>query len=153
MYRVLLPVDDNTSAAERAVDTVLSLPGEPTELAVIVLHVSSQSSGSMFTGERIGSGTRVAGMDASEFYDEVDLPKTVSDAHDRLAEAGVQTTVRHEQGEPDKQIVSVAQEVDAELIVMSGRKRSPSGKAVFGSVTQSVLLSADIPVTVLMHDR
>jgi len=34
-------------------------------------------------------------------------------------------------------------DIDADAICVSGRKRRPTGKAVFGSVTQDVILAAD----------
>jgi nucleotide-binding universal stress UspA family protein len=40
-------------------------------------------------------------------------------------------------------------EVDADLVVVGARKRTPVGKAVFGSVTQSVVLDSPVPVTVV----
>jgi len=40
MYCVLVPVDENEAAAERTVETVLSLPGEPDDLVATVLYVS-----------------------------------------------------------------------------------------------------------------
>lgn len=49
-------------------------------------------------------------------------------------------------GSPSDEIVSYADDVDAEYIVIGGRRRSPVGKAIMGSVTQSVLLTADCPV-------
>lgn len=49
-------------------------------------------------------------------------------------------------GDASKEILRYARENDAEYIVLGGRKRSPVGKALFGSVTQSVLLNADRPV-------
>lgn len=55
-------------------------------------------------------------------------------------------------GIPTEEIVDVADELDARYVVIGGRKRSPVGKAVFGSVTQSVLLTADRPVVTVMHD-
>lgn len=49
-------------------------------------------------------------------------------------------------GDPADEIVAYAAEVDARYVVVGGRPRSPVGKAVFGSVSQSVLLEADCPV-------
>lgn len=55
-------------------------------------------------------------------------------------------------GSPTEEVVDLAEELDARYIVIGGRKRSPVGKAVFGSVTQSVLLTADRPVVTTMRD-
>lgn len=49
-------------------------------------------------------------------------------------------------GNPAERIQDYAQKQDARYIVVGGRKRSPVGKAVFGSVAQSILLNADRPV-------
>lgn len=49
-------------------------------------------------------------------------------------------------GDASDEIVRHAEDEAARYIVIGGRKRSPVGKAVFGSVTQDVLLSADRPV-------
>ncbi|GAA0197287.1 universal stress protein [Haladaptatus pallidirubidus] len=44
-------------------------------------------------------------------------------------------------------LVDVANEVAANRVIVGGRKRSPSGKALFGSTAQYVLLNAPCPVT------
>ena len=49
-------------------------------------------------------------------------------------------------GNPGKKVVEYADEVDARYLVVGGRARSPVGKAIFGSVAQSILLSAKRPV-------
>lgn len=53
-------------------------------------------------------------------------------------------------GDPDERIVRYAREQDARYIVIGGRKRSPIGKAVFGSTAQSVLMSSDQSVLVVI---
>lgn len=56
-------------------------------------------------------------------------------------------------GNPAEEIIRYGQTVDARYLVVGGRKRSPIGKALFGSVTQGVLLDADRPVlTILSGD-
>lgn len=52
-------------------------------------------------------------------------------------------------GDPADEIVEYAHDQGARYIVVAGRKRSPVGKALFGSVVQSVLLSAECPVVSL----
>lgn len=49
-------------------------------------------------------------------------------------------------GDPATEIVEYADEQDARYIVVSPRRRSPAGKALFGSVAQSILLEANCPV-------
>lgn len=45
-------------------------------------------------------------------------------------------------------LIQVAEEEGCDHIFISGKKRSPAGKAVFGDVAQSVILQFDGPVTV-----
>lgn len=49
-------------------------------------------------------------------------------------------------GTPAQELDDYTRSVDARYLVIGGRKRTPIGKALFGSVTQSVLLSVDVPV-------
>jgi nucleotide-binding universal stress UspA family protein len=39
--------------------------------------------------------------------------------------------------------------VDADLLVIGARRRSPVGKALIGSVAQTIILEADVPVLVV----
>jgi nucleotide-binding universal stress UspA family protein len=55
-------------------------------------------------------------------------------------------------GNPAEQVVDYANKIDASYVVVGGRSRSPVGKALFGSVTQSVLLDADCPVLAVMNE-
>lgn len=55
------------------------------------------------------------------------------------------------EGDPAKELLEYVAEADAQYIVVSARKRSALGKAMFGSVTQSLLLDADRPVVAVPH--
>lgn len=53
-------------------------------------------------------------------------------------------------GEPGEEILSHAEKIDARYLVIGGRKRTPAGKALFGSVTQRVILDSERPVVTRM---
>ncbi|EMA39120.1 universal stress protein [Halobiforma nitratireducens] len=55
-------------------------------------------------------------------------------------------------GDPAEVIRSYATEQNADYIVVSGRKRRALGQALFGSVSQSLLLNADRPVVSVPYD-
>jgi nucleotide-binding universal stress UspA family protein len=67
---------------------------------------------------------------------------------DQLAESGVEHDVRQvvRGMDPAEDLVTVAEEVDAEMIVIGLRRRSPVGKLILGSNAQRVLLDAGCPV-------
>lgn len=49
-------------------------------------------------------------------------------------------------------IVALSEDVGADLVVIGGRRRSATGKAVFGSVAQKVLMNAPCPVVFVRGD-
>ena len=66
----------------------------------------------------------------------------------RAAAGGVELEVRQapHSGEVADEVLRVAQETDASVIVIGLRKRSPVGKLLMGSSAQRILLDADRPV-------
>lgn len=52
-------------------------------------------------------------------------------------------------GDERDQILDAATELDCDHVFLAGRKRSPTGKALFGDRTQSVILDFDGAVTVV----
>jgi nucleotide-binding universal stress UspA family protein len=126
MYHVIVGVDDNRGRALACAEAVADLPGDPADRRVTVVH--------SFTD---GSADGAA-----------DVP-AVRTLIDRLEAAGVAVDVTEATGDPAERVREAAAEVDADLVVLAGRKRSPAGKALFGSVTQSVILNADRPVMVV----
>jgi nucleotide-binding universal stress UspA family protein len=72
----------------------------------------------------------------------------LEEVRNELDKAGVEHEVRQlVRGlDPAEDLISVAEEVDAELIVIGLRRRSPVGKLILGSNAQRVLLDAACPV-------
>lgn len=52
-------------------------------------------------------------------------------------------------GPPSDEVIRYADDHDARYIVVGPKNRSPTGKVLFGSVTQSVLLNAHCPVVAI----
>lgn len=140
MYRVLIPVGDDTERSMAAADAVSDLPNADEAVEAVVVNVFEEF-------DVTGEGGQV---DSEDVWDEANFPESVHAVVDRLESAGVTVSKRREHGEVTEEILAVADEIDADGIVMGGRKRSPTGKALFGSTTQSVMLSADCPVTVVL---
>lgn len=55
-------------------------------------------------------------------------------------------------GDVAEEILGEAADVDPRYLVISGRRRSPVGKAIFGNTAQKVLLNADCPVVSKLSD-
>ena len=67
---------------------------------------------------------------------------------DELKAKGVGVTVRQliRGNEPAEDLIAVADEVKADLIVIGLRRRTPVGKLILGSNAQRILLDAPCPV-------
>jgi nucleotide-binding universal stress UspA family protein len=55
-------------------------------------------------------------------------------------------------GDPVEEVLAEADRRSARYLVTGGRQRTPVGKAVFGSKTQSILLEATLPVVTVMSE-
>ncbi|WP_129116031.1 universal stress protein [Halegenticoccus tardaugens] len=123
MKTVLFCIDTEVERAKNQVASLTTLPLESDRVRVIVFHV--------FRGG-----------------DEADAKKlkSVIETTTRLEEAGFVVNVRQSSGDATRKILDAADELDADVISIAGRKRSPTGKALFGSVTQDVILKSERPV-------
>lgn len=146
MYRVLMAVDEDERQAESMAAWIERLAEEVDELEVIILHV--------FRDVDIPSQVVVhepLGDFEETHHEQREIPTAVTDVVDRLEKSGIGAEIRIERGEnPAETIIAFAEdeENDVDNIFIGGRKNSPVGKAIFGSVAQTVLLNTDIPVTV-----
>lgn len=126
MYEILLAVDTDESRAHSMAKTVSNLPVEPSQMVVTVTHV--------FTDNPEGMSIAKLGP-----------ARTVKNI---LENAGIEVRLEESSGDPTEEILSIAARNDVDLLCLAGRKRSPTGKALFGSVTQAVILGTDRPVLV-----
>ncbi|UPM43708.1 universal stress protein [Halocatena salina] len=121
--------------------TVIDIAG-PADGTVTLTHV--------FTAEEFETVRSQLdyGTESSVDPDEVARRHTTTRSIEaELTAANVDHSVRGSVGPHGESIVETATEIGADLIVVGGRKRSPTGKAVFGSTAQEVLLNAPCPVT------
>ncbi|RQG94217.1 universal stress protein [Natrarchaeobius chitinivorans] len=124
MADILLAVDTDETRATRQVETILDLSFDSP--AVTILHT--------FTENPSGAS--------------VNQVKSARLVESRLEEAGIDVTLAEQSGDPAEQIIAFARENEMDAICLAGRKRSPAGKALFGSVTQEVILNTDLPVLI-----
>ena len=77
-----------------------------------------------------------------------ELDESMGGVHELLHGVGVEHEVRRlvRGVDPADDLIAVAEEVDADLIVIGLRRRSPVGKLIMGSNAQQILLDASCPV-------
>ena len=88
------------------------------------------------------------GGNALDAKDAARTAKDLEDVRSTLGAQGLEHEVRQlVRGlEPSEDLIAVAEEVAADLIVIGLRRRSPVGKLILGSNAQRILLDAPCPV-------
>lgn len=125
MKDVLLGIDQSVDRAIVQAETVLDL-FETDNIQVYLLHDFEDNP----------EGASVVQVDA------------VKRAQELFESAGVPVELREGSGDPAESIIATADQLDADAVCIAGRKRSPAGKMLFGSVSQSVILNTERPVLI-----
>jgi nucleotide-binding universal stress UspA family protein len=126
MVRLLVALDDDLSQAHAQIDAVESMVETADGAEAYLLHVFDDNP----------EGASVHQIEA------------VRETKDRLEAAGVTVELLESSGDPAGEVLRYAEEYDVDQICAGGRKRTPAGKALFGSVTQDVILGTHCPVLV-----
>ena len=131
---ILLPTDGSEATTEAA--THAFSHAEQYDATIHVLSVVELSSGPGVAGrneEKLDRQRREQMATAEQFIEE-------------YAPEDVDVTVAVEFGSPVTVITEYAEEVGADLAVMSTRARGGAARVVFGSVTEQVIQTGDTPV-------
>lgn len=126
MYEIVMGVDGDEKRAREQAENIVQMPVENGSIRVTVVHVFADN-------PRGKSANQVS---------------SVREAAGQLEQAGIEVEIRGTGGDPTTEILRIAEQTGAELVSVAGRKRSPSEKVIFGSVSESVLLETDLPVVV-----
>jgi len=126
MVKLLLALENDLSQAEAQITALENFAQTAGDMETLILHV----------------------FDENPENASVHQIATVREARDRLEETGVTVKLLESSGDPGEEIIKQAEEHDVDQICVGGKKRSPAGKALFGSVTQEVILSTQRPVLV-----
>jgi len=142
---VIVAAVDRSEHAKRVVSEAETL-SEAFDDTLHILHVMSHSEFRDLQRENI-----------EESGEAVDMERIRGLAAEHASRAAEDVDRPHEvvgrMGDAKSDVLTYADDQDARYIVTGGRKRSPAGKALFGSVAQSILLNADHPVvTVICQD-
>ncbi|WP_339102671.1 universal stress protein [Haloterrigena salinisoli] len=131
MFRILVGLDTDENRARAQASTIESLPGSSDEITAVLAHVFQENPEGL-------SVQQLAGVrHAATVFDE----------------SGVDYEYYETSGDPASELIAAADEMEVDMICLAGRKRTPTGKVLFGSVTQSVILGTDRPVVTVSPDE
>jgi len=145
LQTVLLAVGESeTDQIEQLAETAIDIAG-PAGATVALAHVFSEDA---YDDAR----ERLQFDPDSEVTPSVVAERNVriQDLAERLDEAGVDHAVHARLGDGSTdgdRFAELADEIEADLVIVGGRGRTPAGKAVFGSTAQTIMLNAPCPVT------
>ncbi|QRV17672.1 universal stress protein (plasmid) [Haloterrigena salifodinae] len=126
---------------KRLVDVALQIT-TPERSKVVVVHVFDKDSYTETVQSISNTGDEY--IEPDELASQMAVVQQITD---RLAENSIDCDVRATTGRKGQGIVDISAEVDADRVIVGGQQRSPTGKAIFGSMVQKVLLNAPCPVT------
>jgi nucleotide-binding universal stress UspA family protein len=123
--------------------------GTDTELVLLTVVPESEFENTRRAVADIGSSDAVYTLEQAE---ESAAREAADVAADVLGDVDVPATPIGTIGREADAILDVAAQEDVDHVFMTGRRRSPAGKALFGDVAQTILLRFDGPVTLVMSD-
>lgn len=136
LKKIVLPLDGSESAAT-IVPWVLELASKTNSSLVLVTAV-----------QQVGVWDATLTMQVMEREEEL-AEQYLQEQAEELRAAGAEVETRICRGEAAEAVLSVAEEVGADLLAMSTRGRSGVGRWLFGSTASRILQVSPVPVLML----
>lgn len=134
---------EESDRTDRLAQTTMDLAG-PAGATVVLLHVFTEEEYNSTTNKLdIGDTSEVTADDVAKRH------RTVRSIERSLDEEGINYEIRGAIGTHADEVVRLATDTESDLVIVGGRGRSPTGKAIFGSTAQEVILTAPCPVTLV----
>ena len=138
--KILVPVDFS-DAAGRTVDAAVAL-ARRYEATLVLLHVYALPTYNFPDGAILSSAPMAAELSIAS-------QRGLDHVAQRVAGSGVPFEAMLREGSIDEEILRAADETGADLLVISTHGRRGLTRALMGSVAESVLRSARVPVLVV----
>jgi nucleotide-binding universal stress UspA family protein len=136
---------EDEDRAKRLGEAAIDLAG-PTGAHVVLAHVFTQQEyDDVVDRLDFDAGDRPESSEVAGRHVET---RTIAQALDA---ADVDYEIRGAVGDRGDAIVELAEDVGADRVIVGGRRRTPAGKAVFGSTAQKIMLSGPCPVTFVQY--
>jgi nucleotide-binding universal stress UspA family protein len=142
MYEKILYATDFSDMAKKAFQYAKGLWGSGAR-DVIILHVIDQRGTDLLT-----SLTAIDVLAVEKGWEELAL-KEISGLEDELRSEGFTVKTRIEKGIPFKEIIRVAEEENASVIMIGSHGKSNIAEMLLGSVAEKVVRKAKRPVLVV----
>jgi len=143
MYDTVLFPTDGGKGSERAAESAVETAAAH-DATLHVLHVVDEDVYKAYSGDEY-----VHDREGLEAGLEQEGREAVEEVADEARQAGVEVEATVEHGAPYEDIIDYSEDVDADIIIMGTKDRTGEYRQLLGSVTDRVLRTASVPVTVV----
>lgn len=127
----------------------------------VLLGIDESEDRATVLAESVADLFEAGDVRAHLLHDFVDNPEgasviqvaAVNRAAEILEDHGVDIEYHEGSGDPADSVITTAEKLDVDAICIAGRKRSATGKLLFGSVSQEVILGTERPVLICSADE
>lgn len=150
MDRALVVVDASESSKDllRRAGAIAAAMGAELTL----LHVTSEEDFEADRKAMAEIGTEEYGQYHVEQAESGARQFALDIAGEVLADTDVEYEALGTVGDTAETVLSTVEDRHADHVFIAGRKRSPTGKAIFGDAAQRVILNANVPVTIVTEE-